>query len=48
MLKKLKIEDNNIYFKEDCLERRKMDDKEINVFHGYLTYNPDFCVTTDA
>ena len=40
----LKIEDKNIYFNEDCLEIRKEDNKEYNIFHGYLTYNPEYCV----
>lgn len=40
----LRIEDNNIYFNEDCLEIRKEDNKEYNIFHGYLTYNPEYCV----
>lgn len=40
----LRIEDNKIYFNEDCLEIRKEDNKEYNIFHGYLTYNPKYCV----
>ena len=42
--KMLRIEDNNIYFNEDCLEIRKEDNKEYNIFHAYLTYNPEYCV----
>lgn len=38
----LRIEDNNIYFNEDCLEIKTEDNKEYNIFHGYLTYNPDY------
>ena len=40
----LRIEDNNIYFDENCLEIRKEGNKEINVFHGYLTYIPESCI----
>lgn len=40
----LRIEDNNIYFNENCLEIKKEGNKEYNIFHGYLTYNPEYCV----
>ena len=32
----LRTEDNNIYFNEDCLEIRKEDNKEYNIFHAIL------------
>lgn len=40
----LRIEDNNIYFNENCLEIKKKGNKEYNIFHGYLTYNPEYCI----
>ena len=39
----LNIKDENIYFYENCLENRKIDGNEVKVFHGYLTYNPQYC-----
>lgn len=39
----LNIKDENIYFYENCLENRKENNIEIKVFHGYLTYTPDYC-----
>ena len=39
----LNIKDKNIYFNENCLETRKDGNVEIKVFHGYLTYTPEFC-----
>lgn len=39
----LNIKDNNVYFYENCLETRKEGNIEIKVFHGYLTYNPEYC-----
>lgn len=39
----LNIKDNNIYFYENCLETRKENGLEVKVFHGYLTYNPEYC-----
>ena len=40
----LRIEDNNIFFNQNCLEIVKENKKEYNVFHGYLTYIPEYCV----
>ncbi len=39
----LNIEDKNIYFNENCLEIVKIKEVKTKVFHGYLTYTPDFC-----
>ena len=39
----LNIKDENIYFYENCLENRKIDGNEVKVFHGYLTYIPEYC-----
>lgn len=39
----LNIKDNNIYFNEDCLEIVNIRGVETKVFHGYLTYTPEFC-----
>ena len=39
----LNIKDNNIYFYENCLETKKENGLEVKVFHGYLTYNPEYC-----
>ena len=39
----LNIKDNNIYFYENCLETIKIRGTNTKVFHGYLTYNPDYC-----
>ena len=39
----LNIKDDNIYFYENCLESRKENNIEVKVFHGYLTYTPDYC-----
>ena len=39
----LNIKDNNIYFNENCLEIVKINNIETKVFHGYLTYIPEFC-----
>lgn len=39
----LNIKDNNIYFYENCLKTKKENDLEIKVFHGYLTYTPEYC-----
>ena len=39
----LNIKDENIYFYENCLESRKENNIEVKVFHGYLTYTPEFC-----
>ena len=39
----LNIKDENIYFYENCLETRKENNVEVKVFHGYLTYTPEYC-----
>jgi transposase len=39
----LNIEDENIYFYENCLEIKKINNIDTKVFHGYLTYTPDSC-----
>ena len=39
----LNIKDNNIYFDENCLESKKIKEKETKVFHGYLSYTPEIC-----
>lgn len=39
----LDIKDKNIYFSENCLETLKIKGVETKVFHGTLTYTPDFC-----
>ena len=39
----LNIKDNNIYFYENCLETVKIKGIDTRVFHGYLTYTPDYC-----
>lgn len=39
----LNIKDKNIYFNENCLEIINIKGIETKVFHGILTYTPDFC-----
>ena len=39
----LNIEDENIYFYEDCLEIIEIKGIKTKVFHGYLTYTPECC-----
>ena len=39
----LNIEDENIYFNENCLEIVNIKGIKTKVFHGYLTYTPEFC-----
>lgn len=39
----LNIEDENIYFYEDCLEIKEIKGIKTKIFHGYLTYIPDYC-----
>ena len=39
----LNIKDENIYFKENCLEIKKIKNVETKIFHGYLTYTPKSC-----
>ena len=39
----LNIKDKNIYFEDDCLEIKKIKGIQTKIFHGYLTYIPDYC-----
>ena len=39
----LNIKDKNIYFDENCLEIVNIKGIKTKVFHGYLTYIPEFC-----
>lgn len=39
----LNIKDNNIYFYENCLQTKKENGLEVKIFHGYLTYTPEYC-----
>ena len=39
----LKIEDENIYFYENCLEIVEIKGVKTKVFHGFLTYTPEYC-----
>ena len=39
----LNIEDENIYFYENCLEIVEIKGIKTKIFHGYLTYTPDYC-----
>ena len=39
----LNIKDGNIYFSENCLEIININKIQTKVFHGYLTYTPEFC-----
>jgi len=39
----LNIKDENIYFNENCLEFVKIKGIDTMVFHGFLTYTPDYC-----
>ena len=39
----LNIKDENIYFSENCLEIININKIQTKVFHGYLTYIPEFC-----
>ena len=39
----LNIKDENIYFYKDCLKIVNIKGVETKVFHGYLTYTPEFC-----
>lgn len=39
----LNIEDKNIFFYENCLEIKEIKGVKTKVFHGYLTYTPDYC-----
>ena len=39
----LNIKNDNIYFDENCLEFYKINNIETKVFHGRLTYTPEYC-----
>lgn len=39
----LNIEDENIYFYDDCLEIKEIKGIKTKLFHGYLTYTPEYC-----
>lgn len=39
----LNIKDKNIFFDENCLEICKINNIETKVFHGKLTYIPEYC-----
>ena len=39
----LNIEDENIYFYEDCLKIKEINGVKTKIFHGYLTYIPEYC-----
>ena len=39
----LNIEDENIYFYDDCLEIKEIKGIKTKIFHGYLTYTPEYC-----
>ena len=39
----LNIEDENIYFYEDCFEIKEINNIKTKIFHGYLTYTPKVC-----
>lgn len=39
----LNIKDENIYFNENCLEIKRINNVDTKVFHGYLTYTPEYC-----
>lgn len=39
----LNIKDKNIYFYENYLEIKKIENVDTKIFHGYLTYTPEYC-----
>ena len=39
----LNIEDENIFFYENCLEIIEIKGVKTKVFHGFLTYTPEYC-----
>ena len=39
----LNIEDENVYFYEDCLKIQEIKGVKTKIFHGYLTYTPKNC-----
>ena len=44
----LNIEDENIYFYDDCLEIKEIKGIKTKIFHGYLTYTPEYCLAVVA
>jgi len=40
----LNIKDDNIYFYENCFKICKINNIDTKIFHGYLTYTPDYCI----
>ena len=38
----LNIEDENVYFYDDCLEIKEIKGIKTKIFHGYLTYTPEY------
>lgn len=39
----LNIKDENVKFYKNFLETRIVKGKETKIFHGFLTYTPDYC-----
>ena len=39
----LNIKDDNVYFYENCLKTKIINGSETKIFHGYLTYIPQYC-----
>ena len=39
----LNIKDENVFFYENCLENLNINGVSTKVFHGFLTYTPEFC-----
>ena len=39
----LNIKDKNIYFYENCLKEETINNVVTKIFHGYLTYTPEYC-----
>ena len=39
----LNIKDQNIYFYENCLKEKAINNVVTKIFHGYLTYIPEYC-----
>ena len=39
----LNIKDKNIYFYDNCLEIKEIKGVKTKIFHGYLTYTPEYC-----
>ena len=39
----LNIEDENIYFYDNCLETKEIKEIKTKLFHDFLTYTPTYC-----